>query len=159
MAHIGILTRSCKARVFTRAFFRFGTVRLITVRSARSRSRQDFRIRRLPKLLASSATKIIDRFVLSFEKRASWPPRIQRRVGWRVAIPAKSKNRVSLEVARLSPPNLLSKRKRSRLGKIASLRLHSVTSYIGGKRWKFLIELFIFSVLHRLLPHPSGIVS
>jgi len=40
------------------------TVRLITVRSARSGSRQDFRIRRLPKLLASSATTIIDRSVL-----------------------------------------------------------------------------------------------
>jgi len=40
------------------------TVRLITVRSARSGSRQDFRIRRVTKLLASSATTIIDRLVL-----------------------------------------------------------------------------------------------
>jgi len=48
------------------------TVRSITVRFAGSGSRQDFRFRRAPKLLASSATTIIDRLVLKEEQiRAS----------------------------------------------------------------------------------------
>ena len=42
------------------------TVRTITVPFSRSGSRQDFRNEQVPKLLASSATIVIDRVILSF---------------------------------------------------------------------------------------------